>query len=74
MHGLLLEIMAVDKKQVGEFIVSEVMTKGRLQIKGFGSFYMKDQPSRKYRDPKTGELKETGDCRVLRFKASKTGA
>jgi len=50
----------------------EALAKGdRIAIRGFGSFAVKNRPSREGRNPKTGETIPIPAKRVPRFKISK---
>ena len=45
---------------------------GKVELRGFGSFYTKDRESRTARNPKTGEKVFVPAKRVPGFKASKS--
>ena len=44
---------------------------GDVQIKGFGSFVVKDRPARKGRNPRTGEEIQIAASKTIRFKPGK---
>jgi len=46
-------------------------TLGRMEIRGFGSFFAKEVSSRKGRNPKTGDVVEIAETVKSEFKASK---
>lgn len=53
-------------------ILSEQMKAGdAVQLIGFGTFTSTEKPSRKVRNPKTGEMIETKACKAPRFKPGK---
>jgi len=68
----------LNKLQVAEVVdaVIEAMTMalaqgGKVEIRGFGSFTVKQRKARKARNPKTGELVEVPAKRVPHFKPGK---
>lgn len=44
---------------------------GRIEIRGFGSFSLHHRPSRKSRNPRTGESLITPEKRAVHFKCSR---
>jgi integration host factor subunit beta len=45
---------------------------GRIEIRGFGTFSIRERKARVARNPKTGETVEIDDRKVVYFRASKT--
>ncbi|TXM64019.1 HU family DNA-binding protein [Methylobacterium sp. WL120] len=52
-------------------ITSALAAGDRVEIRGFGSFTVKEQPSRQARDPRTGARVEVPTKTALAFKAGK---
>ncbi len=52
--------------------IADTLTKGeRVEIRGFGSFNVKDQAARQGRNPKTGEVVQIPAKRKASFKVGK---
>ena len=68
------ESKALAEKMVNEtldVIVGGVVSAGKVQIAGFGSFEGRDRAARTGRNPQTGEAIEIKATRVPAFKAGK---
>ena len=53
-------------------LISESLERGqRVELRGFGSFGLKERRSREGRNPKTGEQVQVAAKRVMFFKAGK---
>ncbi len=50
-------------------IASEVRNSSRVYFRGFGSFTKELKPSRRYRDPVSGEMKQSSEDLRVRFRA-----
>ena len=48
-----------------------ICTNGRVEIRGFGAFFVKERPARSAINPRTGEPVQVPKKRMLRFKAGK---
>ncbi len=45
---------------------------GRVELRGFGAFFVKDRDARKGRNPRTGETVDVPQRKVPAFRSSKT--
>jgi len=54
-----------------ETIITTLLSGGRMEIRGFGSFYLKHYPERLSRNPKTSETIIMSSRHRLFFKAAK---
>ncbi len=64
----------IAEKTVGAFtdVISDSLEKGdRIQLIGFGTFYVKDRPARSARNPRTGEEIKISASKAPAFKAGK---
>ena len=53
-------------------VVAEELKKGeKIQLVGFGTFEVKDQPAREGRNPRTGETMKIAASKAPKFKAGK---
>lgn len=52
-------------------IVDHVARGGRVELRGFGSFFSSEREERVARNPRTGEMVQTDAKRVPRFRPSK---
>ncbi len=50
-------------------IAQEVANCGRVYFRRFGSFHKELKPARKYRDPVTGEMRQSPEDLRVRFRA-----
>lgn len=62
------DVVQLALEAIGEAIVSE----GRLELRNFGVFEVKERAARKARDPRTGETMDVPARRVISFRASPT--
>ena len=62
------DVVQLTLEAIGEAILSE----GRLELRNFGVFEVKERAARKARDPRTGETMDVPATRVIRFRASPT--
>ena len=58
-------------KLVLEEVVQELAARGRVEIRGFGSFSVHHRPARRGRNPKTGAAVDIPEKYVPHFKAGK---
>jgi integration host factor subunit beta len=75
---ILAEEMNISQKKSAEIVdfIFEKMKKAildgdRIEVRGFGSFYVKSYQSRKGRNPKTGEIIDVPPKRLPFFKVGK---
>lgn len=54
-----------------DFITGAIVEGDRVTLKGFGSFYTKDKPARKGRNPKTGKEVEIPARTAVKFTPAK---
>ena len=66
MPSATVELMA---NKIFEEIIETIRDGGRVEIRGFGSFFSRHRIRRLLRNPRTGELEEISPKRVPRFKA-----
>ncbi|MBR1735242.1 MAG: integration host factor subunit beta [Alphaproteobacteria bacterium] len=52
-------------------IVKALKEERRVELRGFGSFWVKNRPAARRRNPRTGETVEVSDRKVPFFKAGK---
>ncbi len=57
---------------VFERIADSLADGGRVELRGFGSFFVKQYDARKGRNPKTGELINVPAKRLVAFRTGKT--
>lgn len=78
----LIDVVATRKglsRKEAEVVVNTVLQeigdalgrKDRVELRGFGSFSIKERPAREGRNPKTGALVKVDEKRVPFFKAGK---
>ena len=65
------ELIEVAVDELLELIVEEVRKGGKVKIRGFGKFYLKETSPRTARNPRTGERVEVPARKVFAFKPSK---
>jgi integration host factor subunit beta len=61
----------ISVKLIIDYMENTLIENGRIEIRGFGSFQTKYMPSRKARNPKTGEQIMTKPRSKVSFKAGK---
>lgn len=54
-----------------EKVVARLVEEGRLELRGFGVFTVKDRKGYKTQDPRNGEQLQVAPSRQVHFKASK---
>ena len=52
-------------------IIEQLQNGGRVELRGFGAFAVKNRPARVGRNPRTGEQVDVGEKYVPQFKAGK---
>lgn len=58
-------------RQVFNYMAKSLVEGQRIEIRGFGSFQVRERNSRKARNPKTGETVEISSKRTVYFKPGK---
>ena len=62
-----------DARVLLKFILDEISTEvancSRVYFRGFGSFIKELKPQRRYRDPLTGEMKQSAEDLRVRFRS-----
>jgi integration host factor subunit beta len=66
---LLLADIEVSVKAILESISDKLAKRGRVEVRGFGSFSVHVRPPRRGRNPKTGERVDVPEKAVPHFKA-----
>ena len=58
-------------QQTLDGIIDVLVTEGRLELRGFGTFFVKTRRPRKARNPKSGATVMVGERKHIRFKPGK---
>jgi integration host factor subunit beta len=69
--GMNLRDAGIVVNSLFDSIVEALAEKDYVEIRGFGSFFIKERKSREGRNPRTGEKVQVEAKRVARFKAGR---
>ena len=59
-------------KLINDTIINALCSQSRVEIRGFGSFFLSVRPSHMFHNPRTGEQLLVPPRRIPRFKAGKS--
>jgi integration host factor subunit beta len=69
--GLTDKVVGRSVQEIINFIADSLLAENRVEVRGFGSFTLRQHASRRARNPRTGEEFIAKPKYVLRFKPSK---
>lgn len=70
-RGFPAEMTARMTNRLFDAIAAQLRAGGRVEVRGFGSFFLSERAGRYSRDPRSGEVVEVAAKRVPRFRAGR---